>query len=67
MAIILVVGGAGYVGAHVCEALAARGDTPVVFDNLSAGHEHAVKWGALVRGDIRSPDDLDKAFEEHAP
>ncbi|MCP2669690.1 UDP-glucose 4-epimerase GalE [Maricaulaceae bacterium EIL42A08] len=67
MATILVVGGAGYIGAHVCKALAARGDTPVVFDNLSAGHEHAVKWGPLVRGDIRSPDDLDKAFEAHAP
>lgn len=67
MATILVVGGAGYIGAHVCKALAARGDTPVVFDNLSAGHEHAVKWGPLVRGDIRSPDDLGAAFETHAP
>jgi UDP-glucose-4-epimerase GalE len=64
---ILVVGGAGYIGAHVCKALAARGDTPVVFDNLSSGHEHAVKWGPLVRGDIRSPADLDGAFAEHAP
>lgn len=67
MATILVVGGAGYVGAHVCKALAARGDTPVVFDNLSSGHDHAVKWGPLVRGDIRSAEELDRAFSQHAP
>ena len=67
MANILVVGGAGYIGAHVCKALAARGDTPVVFDNLSSGHEHAVKWGPLVKGDLRSPEELDRAFREYAP
>lgn len=67
MANILVVGGAGYIGAHVCKALAARGDTPIVFDNLSSGHEHAVKWGPLVKGDLRSAEDLDRAFAEHAP
>ena len=67
MANILVVGGAGYIGAHVCKALAARGDVPVVFDNLSSGHEHAVRWGPLVKGDLRSAEDLDRAFAEHAP
>ncbi len=64
---VLVVGGAGYIGAHICKALAARGDEPIAFDNLSAGHEHAVKWGPLVRGDIRSSADLDDAFKEHSP
>jgi UDP-arabinose 4-epimerase len=67
MAKILVIGGAGYIGAHVCKALAARGDQPVVFDNLSSGREHAVRWGPLARGDIRSGDDLDRAFAEHRP
>ena len=67
MATILVIGGAGYIGAHVCKALAGRGDTPVAFDNLSSGHAHAVKWGPLVHGDIRFADDLDRAFSEHAP
>jgi UDP-arabinose 4-epimerase len=41
---ILVTGGAGYIGSHVCKALAGRGHTPVVYDNLSRGHEWAVKW-----------------------
>jgi UDP-glucose 4-epimerase len=55
---VLVVGGAGYIGSHICKTLAARGDEPVVFDNLSAGHSHAVKWGPLFRGDIRVREDL---------
>ena len=64
---VLVVGGAGYIGAHVCKSLAARGDEPIVFDNLSSGHAHAVKWGRLVEGDIRSADDLDRALSDVAP
>jgi UDP-arabinose 4-epimerase len=49
---VLVTGGAGYIGSHTCKALAAAGHTPVVLDNLSAGHRSAVKWGPLVIGDI---------------
>ena len=45
--IILVSGGAGFIGSHACKALAAAGFRPVVFDNLSMGHRHAVKWGPL--------------------
>ncbi|WP_417471068.1 UDP-glucose 4-epimerase GalE [Maricaulis sp.] len=67
MARILVTGGAGYIGAHVCRALAARGDLPISFDNLSGGHAHAVQWGPLVCGDIRSPAQLDDAFREFKP
>lgn len=62
---ILVVGGAGYIGAHICKALAARGDTPVVFDNLSSGHERAVQWGPLIVGDMRDPVALKTAFEQY--
>jgi UDP-glucose 4-epimerase/UDP-arabinose 4-epimerase len=50
---ILVVGGAGYVGAHTCKALSKVGYTPLVFDNLSTGHKNFVKWGPFVQGDIR--------------
>ena len=49
---VLITGGAGYIGSHTCKALAAAGHTPVVLDNLSAGHRWAVKWGPLVIGDI---------------
>jgi len=49
---VLVTGGAGYVGAHTCKALAAAGFTPIVLDNLSTGHRSFVRWGPLVEGDI---------------
>lgn len=52
MARILVTGGAGYVGAHACKALAQAGHVPVTLDNLSGGYAAAVRWGPLVVGDI---------------
>ena len=50
---MLVTGGAGYVGAHACKALAKAGYTPFVYDNLSTGHESFVRWGPLIKADIR--------------
>ena len=35
--IVLVVGGAGYIGSHVVKALRDAGKFPVVFDNMSSG------------------------------
>jgi len=64
---ILVIGGAGYVGSHACKALAAAGDQPICFDNLSNGHDWAVKWGPLMRGDVLNPADLDAAFSKYKP
>jgi UDP-arabinose 4-epimerase len=49
---VLVTGGAGYIGSHVCKALAAAGMEPVTLDNLSQGTAGAVKWGRLILGDI---------------
>lgn len=34
---VLITGGAGFIGSHLCEHLAARGDSLVVLDDLSAG------------------------------
>lgn len=50
---ILVTGGAGYVGAHVCKELRLAGFQPVVVDNLSTGFEKNVKWGPLHKVDLR--------------
>ena len=49
---VLVTGGAGYIGSHTCKALAEAGWSAVTYDNLSTGHEWAVKWGPLVIGDL---------------
>jgi UDP-glucose 4-epimerase len=64
---VLVTGGAGYIGAHACKALARAGFTPVSFDNLSTGQEAAVKWGPLVRGDLMDRAAIDRALAEHRP
>jgi UDP-glucose-4-epimerase GalE len=62
---VLVTGGAGYVGAHACKALRRSGYTPIVFDNLSTGHESFVRWGPLVRGDIRDTAAVRDAIRSH--
>lgn len=62
---ILVVGGAGYIGSHTCKALVAAGHTPIAYDNLSQGHDWAVKWGPLVRGDILDGEALDQVFARY--
>lgn len=67
MATILVTGGAGYVGAHCCLALARAGHTPVAFDNLSNGHARFAKWGPFEEGDIRDKARLAAVFAEHKP
>jgi UDP-arabinose 4-epimerase len=64
---ILVTGGAGFIGAHTCKALAADGLHPIAFDNLSRGHRDMVRWGPFVQGDILQPADLDRAFERYQP
>lgn len=50
---ILVTGGAGFIGSHVCKALASAGFNPVVYDNLSTGHADNVQWGPVVFADVR--------------
>lgn len=67
MSVILVTGGAGYIGSHACKALAVAGHHPVVYDNLSTGHADAVRWGPLEVGDIRDGGRLDAAFAQWRP
>lgn len=64
---VLVTGGAGYIGAHACKALARAGFTPVAFDNLSTGWAEAVKFGPLFQGDLMDPAALDAAFAQYKP
>jgi UDP-arabinose 4-epimerase len=64
---ILVTGGAGYIGSHVCKALHAAGYAPVTYDNLSSGHDWAVKWGPLERGDILDAPRLNEVFASYKP
>jgi UDP-glucose 4-epimerase len=67
MALIMVVGGAGYIGSHVCKALAAVGHTPICFDNFSTGWRDAARFGPVFEGDLLDPAALDAAFAAHRP
>lgn len=67
MQTVLVTGGAGYIGAHACKALARAGFQPVAFDNLSTGWAEAVKFGPFVQGDLMNRADLDAAFARYRP
>jgi UDP-glucose 4-epimerase len=61
---ILVTGGAGYIGAHCCRALAAAGYDPVTYDNFSTGHRSFVT-GPLVSGDLTDRVLLGRVFAQH--
>jgi len=64
---ILVTGGAGYIGSHVCKALATAGFLPVTYDNLVYGHRSAVRWGPFVHGDILDRAALDAVIRTWQP
>jgi UDP-glucose-4-epimerase GalE len=64
---ILVTGGAGYIGSHVCKALAAKGHMPITYDDLSRGNRWAVKWGPLLEGEIADAARLRAALERYQP
>jgi UDP-glucose-4-epimerase GalE len=63
-AVILVTGGAGYIGAHACRALAQSGFRPIVYDNFSTGHRRFVT-GELVVGDLLDKEQLARTFAAH--
>jgi UDP-arabinose 4-epimerase len=65
--VILVTGGAGYVGSHTCLALRQAGYRPVVYDNLSRGHRWAARFGPLEEGDILDTHRLVEVIAGHNP
>lgn len=64
---ILVTGGAGYIGAHVCLALAEAGYEPVAFDDFSMGHKEHILFGPLVEGSILDSTALKAAMDTFSP
>lgn len=61
---VLVTGGAGYIGSHTAKALRAAGYQVVIFDNLSAGHREAALGAPLIEGDIRDVDAVRRAIRD---
>jgi len=61
----LVIGGAGYIGSHVCKMIADHGGLPFTLDNFCSGHKHAVKWGPYEDLDLRDKSATLKALKTH--
>ncbi len=63
---ILVTGGAGYIGSHTTKHLLNNGYKCLVFDNLSYGHIEAIDPRAnFIQGDLMKPEDLDGLFKNY--
>ena len=70
---VLVTGGAGYIGSHTCIALHEAGFDFVVFDNLCNSSKESLirvekiigKKIEFVEGDIRNQEDLQEAFDKY--
>lgn len=73
MARIVVTGGAGFIGSHLCEALVRDGHEVTALDNFDEFYEPARKQQnisslinhsrfKLIEGDIRNPEDVQKAL-----
>ncbi len=50
--VVLIIGGAGYIGSHTARELSRLGHTPLIYDNLSTGYESLARGFELVKGDI---------------
>lgn len=69
---VLVTGGCGFVGAHLCDRLVERGDEVVAFDNFSRGSDEDLSSGAraeieIVEGDVRDSEAVRRALASHRP
>lgn len=62
---ILVTGGAGYIGSHVNVLLADKGISTLVLDDLSLGHRELVVAGEFIRGDFADTDLLSSLFKQY--
>jgi len=66
---LLVTGGAGFIGSHLCEALLAQGDTVISLDDLSTGNSKNLDGAKLnpkftaVTGSILDEDLVDRLVE----
>jgi UDP-glucose-4-epimerase GalE len=60
--IVLVVGGAGYIGSHTARALKRAGHEVIIFDNLYTGFERLAAGFELVKGDMLDGDALAKVL-----
>ncbi len=64
--VVLVTGGAGYIGSHAARALKAAGHDVVIFDDLSTGHRKAAGDFPFVQGSVTDGEALKAAMRSHS-
>ena len=62
---ILITGGAGYIGSQTNKNLDLSGHSTVVFDNLCRGNLSSVKWGAFEEGDLSNIEHIRSVFNKY--
>jgi UDP-glucose 4-epimerase len=62
---ILVIGGAGYIGSHMLKLLRQSNEAHVVLDNLSQGHSEALNGSALIVGELSDKAKLAEIFASY--
>ena len=62
---VLVTGGAGYIGSHMVKMLMQAGHEVVVFDNLSRGFADAILGGGFIYGDLKNMEDIRGVFANY--
>ena len=62
---ILIIGGAGYVGSHLNQLFHKKNYETIVLDNLTHGHSELVQWGRLIEGDMGDPAVISKIFDQY--
>ena len=64
---VLVTGGAGYIGAHVCQSLQPTQCDVAIIDNLSTGFESNIQNGELHPIDLNEWDSINQFIAEYKP
>ena len=64
---VIVTGGAGYIGSHVCKILKKKNINPVTIDNLTNGYKSFVKWGPLEKISLKNYNKLNRIFKKYKP
>jgi len=62
---ILIVGGAGYIGSHINKELSKKGEKTLILDSLIYGHKEAVKWGEFIEADLADNEAIRNIFKNY--